>query len=498
MYQSLSQVSDRGNHTRSPSTELLEDKSFLEQNVSFSAYNSDRLVTPSSSPYPEFYPPLMASELPKNFPNYEKCVGPVDNPFPGRASVVRASPSVVIRPPPASNGNLRQSVASRKSAGSEKVGGVHSVNFGYNNPSKIKDFSFQSSSKIRVEPFDANLLNLSKQGNGLISSTLVNELSKDTSDRKVKARFGYQLPDINVSRNFSISSDVPVIESSEDSSDFVVDSPCWKGAPSSQFSTFDVEAGNSKINFDEHFRFGPEEHKNVNMGKEHECARNGSTKEQSSLDGAKDAVWISPATNKGLELYDCPNFWKEHECGRNGIAPSMRRTPDAICSTKQQINKGGELYDDPKTQNNTCSLINNSLSALDMRVSDTKSLVGGEGMAVNDVSDGAAVAVHAAEKVLDSPASQEDVAEHIVKPFPCLDVTAMIKTIHNLSELIRFHLSSDACFLEENSVDTLKDVISNLDCCLSKKVVQASNNSEPNSEILGDSRNVVCLIYELA
>lgn len=465
LYQSLSQVSDRENHIRFPSTELLEDKSCLEQNVGFVAYNSDRLVIPSSSPYPEFYPPVVSSEIPKSFPNYvnssspyEKCFRPVDTPFPGRASVVRASPSVVIRPPPATNGNSRQSVASRKPASSENVG----LNFGYNNPSKLKDFGFQSSSKIRVEPFDANLFNFSKQGNGLISSTSVKELSSPlhTSDRKVKARFGSQLPDINVSRSSAMASDVPVVDSSEDSSDYIdhhstaVDSPCWKGAPSSQFSTFDVEAGNSKINFDEHYRFGPEEHKNVH-----------------SVDSDR-----------------AENVEKKHECARNGAT-----------------NKGVELCDGPNMLNSECNLLNNLMSVFDMKVSDTKHLVGEEGMTVNDVSDGAAVAVHAAEKVLDSPASQEDATEHIIKPNPKLDLTAMIKTIHNLSELLQFHLSSDACSLEEDNMETLKHVISNLDSCLSKRVVHATNSAEPNSshlgdtsEILGVSRNAVCLIFELA
>ncbi|KAL8538219.1 hypothetical protein ACS0TY_000261 [Phlomoides rotata] len=496
-YHSLSQVSDRKCHTRSSSTELLEDKSCLEQNAGFVAYNSNRLVTPSSSLYPEFYPPVVSCEMQKNFPNYvsscspyEKCFRSVDTPFPGRASVVRASPSVVIRPPPATNGKLRQSVTSRKPASSENVGGIHGVNFGYNNPSKLKDIGFQSSSKIRADSFDASLFNFSKQGNGLVSSTSVKELSsplhsKETSDRKVKARFGSQLPDINVTRSFAMTSDVPVVDSSEDSSDFIdhhstaVDSPCWKGAPSSQFSTFDVGAGNSshaKINIDERYNFGPEEHKNVHLmvdsdftenvegskGKEHECAGNGvalalgrtldairSTKEQSSSDGAKDTVWISRATNKGVELCDGPNML-----------------------------------------NNECNLLN-LMSVFDMKVSDTRHLVGEEGLTVNYVSDGAAVAVHAAEKVLASPASQEDATEHIIKPDPKLDVTAMIKAIHNLSELLQFHLSSDACSLEEDNMETLKHVISNLDSCLSKKVVQANNNPEPNRSHLGDTSGIL-------
>ncbi|KAL0400519.1 UNVERIFIED_CONTAM: hypothetical protein Slati_4081800 [Sesamum latifolium] len=134
-----------------------------------------------------------------------------------------------------------------------------------------------------------------------------------------------------------------------------------------------------------------------------------------------------------------------------------------------------------------------------MKVPDTKHLIGegGAGLTLNDVSEGGAVAVHAAEKVLASPASQEDANEPIKLPDPKLNVPTMIKAIHNLSELLLFHLSNNACSLEEENAETLKHVMSNLDSCMSKTNVQATNKSEPShpvgdkSEKLGQSSNVV-------
>lgn len=517
LYQNFNQVSDREVHTGSSSTRHVEDKSCLGQNHGFFPYNSNRtLLAASSSPFPESYPSVITCEMQKNFPNYqdpcspyEKCVRPVDTPFPGPVSVTRASPTVVIRPPPATKGNWGQNIASRKPAWSEDVGGVHSADVDYTNPSKLKDSGLKPSSKIKEDTFETNPFNFSKQGNGLISSTSVKELSsplhsRDTYFHKIKAGFGSQLPDINVSSGFAVAgNNIQVVNSTEDSSDIIdhhstaVDSPCWRGAPSSQFSTCDVEAGNSnhaKVDLDECFRFGHEEHQNLH----------------STVD-----------SNRVFSEKDEGNFGNENECARNGVALALERTLDAICSTKEQTlldgakdrvwlsplttSKGVELSDVSNMLRKESNLLTNLASVFDMKVSDNKHLIGeeGAGMTVNDVCEGGAVAVHAAEKVLASPASQEDATEHTIVPDPKLNVPAMIKAIHNLSELLRFHLSSDSCSLEEENTETLKHVISNLDACLNKKAVQATNKPEPNnpmgntSEILGESRNVVCLFLDL-
>ncbi|KAI3457925.1 hypothetical protein Pfo_014588 [Paulownia fortunei] len=510
-YQKFNQVSDREVHTGSLGVGLMEDKSCLEQNVGFFPYDSNKTHIPaSSSTYAESYPSVLSCEMYKNFSNiqnscspFEKCVRPVDTPFTGPASVMRSSPAVVIRPPPVTNGNLGQSIVSRKPARSDNVGGGHSVDFDHSNPSKRKDSGLKPSSEIKEDSFETNLFNFSMLGNGFISSTSVKELqnpmlSRDPFDRKIKTRFGSQLPDINVLGGFAMACDnVQVVNSTEDSSDFIdhhnpaVDSPCWKGAPSSQISPFDVEAGNSnhvKKKLDECYGFDHEEHQNL----------------PSIVDSNRV---FSEKVGEG-------NKNNENECARNGVVLALERTLDAICSSKEQnvlddangrvwistmtSSKGVEISDDANMPRKESGLLNNLTSGFDMKVSDTKDLIGeeGAGMTLNDVSEGGAVAVHAAEKVLASPASQEDATESTIPPDPKLNVPTMIKAIHNLSELLLFHLSSDTCSLEEENTGTLKHIISNLDSCLSKKIIQATNKPEPNnpvgdtSEKLGESRDV--------
>ncbi|KAL0400518.1 UNVERIFIED_CONTAM: hypothetical protein Slati_4081700 [Sesamum latifolium] len=225
----------------------IEDKSCLEQNLGFFPYDSNTThILASSSAYPESHPSVLSWEVQKNFSNYqnsynpyEKCVGPTHTPFHGPSSVRRPSPSLVIRPPSATNGNLGQITASCKPARSDNVGGVHSLDFDQSNPSKWKDSGLKPSSEIKEDPVEANLSNFSKQRNDLVSSTSVKEHSsplhsKDTSDCKIKARWGSQLPDINASGGFPMVFDNQVVNSTEDSSDLIdhhnpAEDSCWKG-----------------------------------------------------------------------------------------------------------------------------------------------------------------------------------------------------------------------------------------------------------------------------
>ncbi|KAL0299765.1 UNVERIFIED_CONTAM: hypothetical protein Sradi_6636300 [Sesamum radiatum] len=488
----------------------IEDKSCLEQKLGFFPYDSNTThILASSSTYPESHPSVLSWEVQKNFSNYqnsyspyEKCVGPTHTPSRGPSSVTRPSPALVIRPPSATNGNLGQITASCKPARSDNVGGFHGLDFDQSNPSKWKGSGLKPSSEIKEVPVEANLSNVSKQQNDLISSTSVEEHSsplhsEDTSDYKIKARWGSQIPDINAYGGFPMVCDNQVVNSTEDSSDLIdhhnpaEDSPCWKGAPSSDFSQFDVEAGNSKNakkNLDEYYRFNHEEHQNIHS--------------------VTDRNRVFPEKTGG------GNKNNQTGCARNGGILAMERSLDAICSSKEQSLLGGaesriwssalpsssgvERSDEPNMLTKQSCLVNNLTSGLEMKVSDTKHLIGerGAGLTLNDVSEGGAVAVHAAEKVLASPASQEDANERIKLPDPKLNVPTMIKAIHNLSELLLFHLSNSACSLEEENTETLKHVMSNLDSCVSKPNVQAINKSEPShpvgdkSEKLGQSSNV--------
>ncbi|XP_057800763.1 uncharacterized protein LOC131016161 isoform X2 [Salvia miltiorrhiza] len=490
LYKNLHQVSDREVYTGSSSTGYMEDKSCLEQQFGFFHYDSSKtLLTASSPPYPESYPPLVSCATEKNFPNYKnscspykKCIRPVDTPYQGRVSVGRSSPTVVIRPPPASSWNLGQGNASRKSAGSENAAGVHIVDSDYTYPSKPKDSGLKANSKPKEGSFETSPFKFFKQGNAPVSSASVKELrplnTNDTSDSKVKPTLGSQMPDVNVSSSFLMTGDnIQMVNSTEESSDFIdnhstaVDSPCWKGAPSSPFSVFDIESGNCdrvKVNLVEQYGFGHGDHPSLH-----------------SID----------SNRVFSEKVEC-NMVNQNECGRNGMKLGFEKTLDAICSTSEQSLLDGitdRVWIPPATRSKgvelsggitkDSNLLNNLTSVFDMNVSDTNHLFGEGcvGMTVNDVSEGAAVAVLAAEKVLASPASQEDAIEHTTVPDPRLDVSSIVKSMHSLSELLRFHIPSNVCPLGEENTEILKHVISNLSTCLSKNGIQAqaSNKSEP-------------------
>ncbi|KAL9163001.1 hypothetical protein ABFS82_06G014100 [Erythranthe guttata] len=465
----------------------VQDKSCLEQDLSFYPYEANKVhIQASSSTYPESYSPVLSCEMHSNYSNYQISHSPfetcVDTPLPGPVSVIRSSPAVVIRPPPVTNGNLGKSVVSRKLDGrSVNLGGIQSLDLNNSNPSKRKDFGLRPSSETQEESFEANLFDFPKKGNDISPSSSVRELSsplhcRDTYDRNFKARFVSQLPDRDLLGGFAVASDnFQVIDSTEDSSDFVdhhnpaEDSPCWRGAPSSQFSQFDIETGNSnhvRKKLDEFYGFDHEEHQNIH-----------SIVDSSGVFSEKDGEGYNNNENQSGGFHPCSSKKASlHNDAKGGVWVS------AISG------------DDPNMPRIGSGTLNNLTSVFHMNVLDTSQLIGeeGSGTSQNDVSEAGAVAVHAAEEVLASPASQEDATE----PDPKLNVPKIIKTMHNLSALLLFHLSSDTCSLDEESSETLKHTMSNLGSSLCEKLNRATNHPEPKNHVgdtsdkLGESREV--------
>ncbi|EYU45327.1 hypothetical protein MIMGU_mgv1a001518mg [Erythranthe guttata] len=455
----------------------VQDKSCLEQDLSFYPYEANKVhIQASSSTYPESYSPVLSCEMHSNYSNYQISHSPfetcVDTPLPGPVSVIRSSPAVVIRPPPVTNGNLGKSVVSRKLDGrSVNLGGIQSLDLNNSNPSKRKDFGLRPSSETQEESFEANLFDFPKKGNDISPSSSVRELSSP-----LHSRFVSQLPDRDLLGGFAVASDnFQVIDSTEDSSDFVdhhnpaEDSPCWRGAPSSQFSQFDIETGNSnhvRKKLDEFYGFDHEEHQNIH-----------SIVDSSGVFSEKDGEGYNNNENQSGGFHPCSSKKASlHNDAKGGVWVS------AISG------------DDPNMPRIGSGTLNNLTSVFHMNVLDTSQLIGeeGSGTSQNDVSEAGAVAVHAAEEVLASPASQEDATE----PDPKLNVPKIIKTMHNLSALLLFHLSSDTCSLDEESSETLKHTMSNLGSSLCEKLNRATNHPEPKNHVgdtsdkLGESREV--------
>ncbi|KAL6509212.1 hypothetical protein OROGR_022522 [Orobanche gracilis] len=406
-YKNLNHASDGEIHTGSASVLQTKDKSCHEHNLGFVPYDSNQTcISEYISTYPGPYY--------KNFSNeqnsFEKSFKHVDKPFIGPVSAVMSSPTVVIRPPPATNGKSGQRAFSGKLARFENV--------------ESTEFCSKPNSQIKEGSFQTNLFNLPKQGNGLISSS---ELESPLDlrvplDHKMKARFESQLPEVNILGGFNMACDSSNVQAVNSTDNVQVDSPCWKGASSlTQFSLMDMEASNlnhAKKNMDTYYGVDLEKHeKNLH----------------SVIDSDQGFPQKADERSKSIE---------KNECG-------------AICSTKEHSLFGG--VKGIKTGNDTKS-------------SKTECLI----------SEGA-VAVHTAEKVLASPASQEDAAEHTMLPDRKLNMPTVLRAMHNLSELLLFHLSSDVCFLEKENTETIENIVHNLSSCLNYNANVASKKLEPNS-----------------
>ncbi|KAL3838010.1 hypothetical protein ACJIZ3_022601 [Penstemon smallii] len=376
-YEKFEQDFDREFDTGCISLGRMVDISCLEQNPSFSSYKSNKThISTSSSTHSENRP----CEMQKNLPSYQNsCSTYVDSPFNASVSVIRSSPTVVIRSPLARSEN---------------------VTTGW--PPKWKEPGLILNSEIEQDSYATDVKEF--------SSPL---LTKDTFNRNIKARFGSQLPNINVTPDKYSS------ECNIDRQNSAVDSPCWKGAP-----PFTLDSTRTSF----------EKAGDCNKNAENECA-------VLTLEKTLDAIFSNRDESSSDDVSNDPNI---------PIKESAPTPP------------------------------NNFKSGFHMKISDTIHFFGEE-----DVSEsGGSVAVLAAEKVLASPASQED--EIKVRSDTKLDISIMIKTIQNLSELLLLHISDDACTLKEEYFETIELIRSNLDSFMSKKIDVETNEPEPDN-LAGDS-----------
>ncbi|CAI9774216.1 unnamed protein product [Fraxinus pennsylvanica] len=454
----------------------MDDKSCLGQNHSFLSYESSRMPTlMSGSAYPKSRPLELSPEQSRNFSHhqklkgpYEKCLQPLESSFSGSMSITRSSPAVVIRPPPAGNSSFAQNAAP-KTVDVDNNSGVHQGEFDVSNSAKQNDPC--------LRPIEASF-----------------DTGQFTSHKK---GCGSHLPGINVSDGFSLAANgVQVVKSTENSSDSIdnyapaVDSPCWKGAPVSHFSPFDdLEVGESpcsKKKLEECYDFDHEAHKLF-----------------LSLNDSKRA---SSQKAFGGTNHD------ESRCAGNIMPLSSERSWDANCPTIEQsstdaLKDGFEIsslnsskgvgISNPLHKPKKEFVPNDSMSVYGQKISNAKhsnaevndipymklglqASAANYVMTFNDASEGGNVAFHAAENVLCSPSSEEDAFEDDkVETNPNLDVQPMINAIHALSEFLAMNSTNDTFALAEHNYDALKHVISNLEACMTKKIVHRTLNKEP-------------------
>ncbi|KAK9292627.1 hypothetical protein L1049_020602 [Liquidambar formosana] len=514
------------------STKQTDDKSFLSQNFKFIPDEFSRTsILGSSSIFPETHPQTPFLESIKNSWNsqkpysasYGKCFRQHDLCL--NESVTKSSPSLIIRPPTvgaSSSASNTVPFTSKNSTGSDAAG--KSEVFSRNNPSNVKDPLLSpgfegkeirldtSRLSIHLETNEHNVADISSTKKEIYSHK---NFTKEGFDNLFKSRSEPEVPHISNTDGLSLALDVAeAINSVENSSRSLdqynpaVDSPCWKGATAARFSPFEVsKAVTPQL-----------------LMKELEAC-NGS-----SLQGPQifplntdDAVRVfSQKLSENIE-------YQENVCVENGLPPPAKRpsvasysfnehgSDDAVkagsCSTKPSCGYGFQFFNDVHEPRREDALPNNSKSDADYKPSNitqrsleelkftserkhpSGTCVADTGINLNDVSgDGLShMPFHAMKHVLFPPSSGEDAPGNFARPhggesIRKLDVQMLVKTMHNLSELLQFHCSNDVCALKEQDHETLKDVIKNLNACILTNAEQMTPTQESLFPQQGTSR----------
>ncbi|WCJ27574.1 hypothetical protein M5689_009305 [Euphorbia peplus] len=272
-----------------------------------------------------------------------------------------------------------------------------------------------------------------------------------------------------------------------------VDSPCWRGAPVSHFSQFEFAEA-----------FSPQGVKKIGT-----CGGpNLQVHPVSNLSG-NGAENISPEkTSKNLMRHES---WSGVSC----LAPLNTPKGDTVllregtgdaakagsCYTKPICSTGVNVVDDSLSKklfyNPDSKLLYKEQQSCEGDKWINEKRCGEEinftnvGMNVNDPDDfSSQVPFHAIEHVLCSPPSTDYAQSKFIESnggessTQKMYVKTLIDTMQNLSELLVFHLSNDACELKKDDYEALKDVIHNLDLCMYKTV---ERSERVTSQVLGNS-----------
>lgn len=319
--------------------------------------------------------------------------------------IIKSSPGLIIRPPPAASGFPPPNTSSFKSGQISSSSGTMDV-AGHN-------FSSSSGGKDR---FDPTLVSYHLNGDNHSlkdlpwekNEKLVTNLS--VTEDPLRPEFGLQAPHMipvgfnlnvvtNEANNFSQDPN-----ESLDQHNPPVDSPCWKGSSVSRSSPNGASGVNLLLG---------------QRGSENDL-RDVSSYAKSSFD---NEVQFSNVVDKPRKEFKFKPFLTLHQNLEEG-----------------NLTSGSEYV----------------------------------GINTNDDSDGCSyhVPLQTTEDVLSSPFSEEAALTKVTKldneefnPKKC--VKTMISTIHNLSELLLFHCFGP-CEVDNQDAEVLKDVVNNLDKCMSK------------------------------
>ncbi|EOY23728.1 Uncharacterized protein TCM_015527 isoform 8, partial [Theobroma cacao] len=417
---------------------------------------------------------------------------------------VKSSPGVVIRPPAVGTSSSASNSVSFKNVNT----GINATdtNLAGNNRFIVEEprFLFNFGSKNEFDPIQHSFL---LDGNCYMSgesSTSTEKLSTRNmaSDNFFGAKSGVNLSRIspdNFSLAFENNEAVIAVENSLESLDHYnppVDSPCWKGAPASNNSPFGssepvavqlakkLEACDGSnglvLKFISSNTANMVKHPSGKAGEILMSDENGNVE-----DGSMSSLKLPPVS--------IPSF-KEHEPDEAGKAGSHKNKASSACEVKFSDNasewkKDYVLFDKSVDEVEKAShtsqqcLAEGRLASKNLCRSETG--VADLEMKINDVSGcgSSHVSCHAVKHLSCAPSSVEDVSTKHTKflgkePVSNSSISVLVDTMQNLSELLLYHCSNEACELREQDVKSLEKVINNLDTCMSKNIGQETLLSE--------------------
>ncbi|XP_043722464.1 uncharacterized protein LOC122669694 [Telopea speciosissima] len=325
---------------------------------------------------------------------------------------------------------------------------------------------------------------------------LIQMSSKDLLKAKPKLQANYfKLSD---ACNNVVSGGAGTADSAEGSSETfdqfnpVVDSPCWKGAPTSRLFPFGVtevvypylpvkefEGCNSSsiegphilaVNADDAVAFSlkkegvnlvPDENEHGEAGSSSLSKGFSSVNFLSVEDELKDSVKAAP-------YYSKLNIENEILCsdGIQELTQPRKEHVPSICSKSSEL-KPSHMKQMSYGNNITSELFTSEETVVNSE-SDIKDL-GQDGSSC--------VQSNVVEQSSSLPFSLASVPVGLAKQFgeasdtgPKIDIQLLLNAMHNLSELLLSSCSSDLKELKEQDHEVIRRVINNLDACLSKKV----------------------------
>lgn len=422
--------------------------------------------------------------------SHEKCFRKHDASSSDISKVKNSSYTVVIRPPDTSsfkNMNTSRDEDNKDFAGSKLyfMKEPHPfISSGCNVQFDASPVSFhlEQSDQVISELSSAKKEELSSYGS--VSMEALDHLSREKSGIQVHHRSpdGSNIVlDINEPMN-------PIKNYSEsfDHYNSAVDSPCWKGAPVSHFSEFEVSEA-----------VPPQ-----NMKKLEACCGSNIQGRQIFSLNANDSSKISPENSSessvqhdgwGMESRLVDSLKRPLVANmqlREGIDDTVKSGPH---TTNPSSFHGLKISEDALSSKAIDSSNHkrpcNDKKSCELKWASEKNCVPGVGVAdfgmnMNDDADDCSshVPFHAIEHVLCSPPSADDVPtklkSHEGESTQKMYVRTLIETIMNLSELLVFHFSNDTCEVNENDYEALKDVIDNLNLCVLKNVERMTSTQD--------------------